>query len=211
MRDSGCSLILLFTGCVSTPGVHPTLHPATPGSGPNAGVALGALVQSANDETSTNIGYGEGWARLGADGAFEVRTTPQAAFAAYNLPVVTGETSVALRPSVGVSVLRYSETDATGMKETAMFGTIHPGLALVIQVGGFYAAPRLGFSRTEVLEGGGDDTDGESAYSVAGTIGYWFDDRMSLEVTAVHSRNFDDPAAKVWTVVPSIGITVGGK
>jgi hypothetical protein len=192
-----------LVGCLSTPGVHPTLHPAAPGTGENAGIALGALVQHADDDTSAQFGYGEGWVRLGEKGEFELRTTPQAAFAAIDIPVAP---NISLRPSVGLSVLRFDQS-ISGMSDTTTVGVIHPGLSLVIQSGSLYVAPRAGFSRSAVIEGDGD---GESAFSVAGTVGFRLDHRMTLELTAAYSRNFDDEVDTAWTVVPSLGISIGG-
>ncbi|HEY5921493.1 MAG TPA: hypothetical protein VIV11_07470 [Kofleriaceae bacterium] len=207
MRASYVALLSLpLAACISTPGVHPTLHPAAPGSGPNAGVAIGALIQNADESTSTNVGYGEGWARLGPTGAFEVRTTPQAAFLAYDFPLSEGATALSLRPSFGAAVVRFSQPDAMGNPDESTVGVVHPGASLVINAGDFYAAPRLGLSRSFVIEG---DDDGATAYSFAGTVGIRLANRMSLELTAVYSRDTDDPPDSVWTIVPSFGVAVG--
>lgn len=200
------ALLLLSAGCMQVPGVHPTLHPAAPGSGKNAGVALGAMVQTGNDQTNANIGYGEGWVRLGPTGAFEVRTTPQAAFLAYDIPVSEGETSVSLRPSFGLSILRFVEDQGAMGDDSSMVALLHPGASLVINSGSFYVAPRLGLAQSAVIEGDGD---GDNAYSVAATIGTRIPGGFSFELTGALSDGFDDTDEAIWTIVPSLGISIG--
>jgi hypothetical protein len=188
-------------------GVHPTLHPAAPGSGPNAGVAVGAFVQSADQGTRMHIGYGEGWARLGKEGEVEIRSTPQAAFVSYAVPIATGEMSVSFRPSLGTSIFRSVDkaVDVEEEDDVTTSVVLQPGVTLLFQSGALYAAPRIGAGHGFVVEG---DSEGQTVATGGATIGGLFGGGVSGELSVLYSQDLETDES-VWSIVPTIGISVG--
>lgn len=197
-----------MVGCMSTPGIHPTLHPAAPNAGANGGVATGAFIQRGDDSTTLQIGYGEGFVRMGPNAAFEVRATPQGTFVAYDIGVGE-EKNVSIRPSFGLSVVRLpSITAQTDEYTTNAF--LQPGLSVVFNSGSFYGAPRLGIGRSVVLEG---DDEADTIFSGGVTAGMRLPGGLSFEISAIYSRNTEDDSMgnvqDAWSIIPSVGIAVG--
>jgi hypothetical protein len=180
------------------------LHPSAPGTGTNGGVAIGGGVQKNGDETNMQIGYGEGWARLGPGGSLELRTTPQGGWLSYELPLTSGTTAIHLRPGFGFAILRFSDTNAMGMTDSETAMVLHPGVSLIVNADKLYVAPRFGIGISSVLEGDGE---GNTAYSGAISAGYRLGRGYSFELSVLYSRD-PDADEGIWTFVPSLGVTV---
>lgn len=219
----------LLVGCSSvTTTPHPTLHPSLDddanAAGISAGLVYGTIAETDTDVDSSvlSVPYGEGWARFATGpGQLELRMGPSIGFVSYRLNVLrqedeaSGGVGLAFLPSFGIGAVSVSTTTTSSMGTTSStdtgFISLIPGLGGLLSIGGFYVAPRFGF--THLIQIGdtdpGDDTT-QNLISLAVNIGYTlegdpFDVSLELAFMRVTSTE-DESDGAFYVIVPTVGI-----
>ena len=214
------SAVAIGACTVSTPALHPMMHPSVRGDANGAGVGGGALYAFTAETGASSrsnvlvLPYGEGWARFGLGaGQLELRVGPGLGYLSYRANIVSAQeksAGLALVTSMGLGYWRAWESGGRRGNDAESALALAPNLSLLLSFdeGRVYLSPRLGFLHLRSSSGG--DTDSTGLIAGGLNVGCIVDDepyKISLELGMQRVTSTDDNSeGAVYLIAPSVGV-----